>query len=132
MAENNHEPQQELSPAIRDLHRAFVSLIEEMEAIDWYNQRASLAEDPELKRIILHNRNEEMEHAAMSLEWLRRRLPDLNIRLRKYLFIEGPIVEQEKEENGAAGSASIKEQAVFARRGGSLEIGSLKGEKDDE
>ena len=90
-----HEAVADLSPAIIDRHRALVSLIEELEAVDWYAQRASACEDPELRAILEHNGNEEKEHAAMALEWLRRRDPVLDKHLRKFLFREGSIVERE-------------------------------------
>lgn len=88
-----------LSKEAKATHRALTSLIEELEAVDWYNQRADVAQDEELKKILIHNRNEEMEHAAMLLEWLRRRLPDLDEELETYLFKTAPITEiEEKEE----------------------------------
>ena len=68
-----HEPVEELSDEVRDMHRAIVSLMEELEAVDWYNQRAAACKDPVLKKILEHNRDEEKEHAAMTLEWLRGR-----------------------------------------------------------
>lgn len=91
-----HEPATSLSPEIIDRHRAIVSLIEELEAVDWYAQRASACTDPELRAILEHNGDEEKEHAAMALEWLRRRDPVLDKHLRKFLFREGSIVEREE------------------------------------
>ena len=73
--EGYHEPIDEISDATRDMHRAITSLMEEFEAVDWYNQRANACTDPELKAILEHNRDEEKEHAAMVLEWIRRRDP---------------------------------------------------------
>ena len=81
-----HEPVDELPAAIRDMHRALVSLMEELEAVDWYNQRAATCQDSELKAILEHNRDEEKEHAAMVLEWIRRRDPVMDEQLKKYLF----------------------------------------------
>ena len=81
-----HEPIDELSDEVRDMHRAIVSLMEELEAIDWYNQRAAACKDPELKSILEHNRDEEKEHAAMVLEWIRRQDPVLDKELKDYLF----------------------------------------------
>ena len=98
-----HEPPQELTQETRDLHRALATLVEELEAIDWYQHRLDLVADKELHSIILHNRNEEMEHAAMTLEYLRRRLPDLDTRLRTYLFTEGSIVGLESAAEGPGG-----------------------------
>ncbi|GAB3393888.1 encapsulin-associated ferritin-like protein [Azotobacter armeniacus] len=86
-----HEPIEELSAETRDMHRAIVSLMEELEAIDWYNQRVSACRDPELKAILAHNRDEEKEHAAMVLEWIRRKDPKFSGEFKEYLFSEGPI-----------------------------------------
>jgi len=95
--EGYHEPIEKLSPATLDMHRAIVSLMEELEAVDWYNQRVDAATDPELKGILAHNRDEEKEHASMLLEWIRRRDPKFDHELRDNLFQEGPIVGQHKE-----------------------------------
>ncbi len=89
--EGYHEPYDRLSDATRDMHRAITSLMEELEAVDWYNQRIDAAADPELKAILVHNRDEEKEHAAMVLEWIRRRDPKLDEELRETLFKDGPI-----------------------------------------
>jgi len=92
-SETLHEDPEKLGPAVIDQHRAITSLMEELEAIDWYNQRAAVTTDDELRAILIHNRDEEKEHAAMVLEWLRRQDPKLDENLRKYLFKEGPIRE---------------------------------------
>jgi ferritin-like protein len=89
-----HEPVEELSAATRDMHRAIVSLMEELEAVDWYNQRAEACADAELQAIIEHNRDEEKEHAAMLLEWIRRHDARLSKELTEYLFTEKPIADQ--------------------------------------
>lgn len=115
-----HEPTDELSAATRDMHRALTSLIEELEAVDWYNQRADVTSDSALKSILLHNRNEEIEHAAMTLEWIRRQLPEFDEELRTYLFSEGDITRIEDE-----GAAEGSEGEAPASRG-DLGIGSLK------
>ncbi len=86
-----HEPIEELSAETRDMHRAIVSLMEELEAVDWYNQRADACQDPELKAILEHNRDEEKEHAAMVLEWIRRKDTRFSKELKDYLFTEKPI-----------------------------------------
>lgn len=86
-----HEPSNELSDATRDMHRAIVSLMEELEAVDWYNQRADACKDPALKAILEHNRDEEKEHASMVLEWIRRHDPRFSKELKEYLFTEAPI-----------------------------------------
>ncbi|MES3009940.1 MAG: ferritin-like domain-containing protein [Pseudomonadota bacterium] len=92
-----HEPIEELSDATRDMHRAIVSLMEELEAVDWYAQRADACKDPELKAILEHNRDEEIEHAAMVLEWIRRRNPRFSKELKERLFTEGPIAHHPGE-----------------------------------
>jgi ferritin-like protein len=89
--EGYHEPVSELSAETRDMHRAIVSLMEELEAVDWYNQRVDACQDPELKKILAHNRDEEKEHAAMVLEWIRRRDPVMDKELRDSLFKTGEI-----------------------------------------
>ena len=114
-----HEPGDQLSPQTIDRHRAITSLQEELEAIDWYDQRVDATADGELAAVLAHNRDEEKEHAAMTLEWLRRHDPMLDQHLRTYLFTEGSITEieheAEHEDDGASGPQS-------------LGIGSLKGE----
>jgi uncharacterized protein len=93
-----HEPYERLPDATKDLHRALTSLQEELEAVDWYRQRADVCVDAELKEILLHNMREEIEHASMVLEWLRRRSPDFDRNLRTYLFTDQPITRIEKTE----------------------------------
>lgn len=90
-SDSYHEPIAELSDDTRDMHRAISSLMEEFEAVDWYNQRASACKDSELKAILEHNRDEEKEHAAMVLEWIRRKDPTMDKYLREFLFTDGPI-----------------------------------------
>jgi uncharacterized protein len=92
--EGYHEPVEQLSTATRDMHRAIVSLMEELEAVDWYNQRADACSDPELKAILAHNRDEEKEHASMVLEWIRRRDPSFDKELRDYLFTDKKIAHE--------------------------------------
>jgi ferritin-like protein len=89
--EGYHEPVEELSDETRDMHRAIISLMEELEAVDWYQQRVDACKDKELAAILAHNRDEEKEHAAMVLEWIRRRDPGFDKELRDYLFTEGEI-----------------------------------------
>lgn len=112
-----HESPDVLEPATIDRHRAVASIMEELEAIDWYDQRVEAATDPELKQILAHNRDEEKEHAAMTLEWLRRHDPKLDEHLRTYLFTDKPILEIEHEAEHGGGDASGD---------GSLGIGSLR------
>lgn len=89
-----HEPIGELSSETRDIHRAITSLIEELEAVDWYNQRVDACQDKELAAILAHNRDEEKEHAAMLLEWIRRGDPTTDMELRDYLFTDKPIAHE--------------------------------------
>jgi ferritin-like protein len=89
--EGYHEPIGELSEAARDMHRAIVSLMEELEAVDWYNQRADVCKDPQLRAILAHNRDEEKEHASMLLEWIRRKDGHFDRELRDYLFTDKPL-----------------------------------------
>lgn len=93
-AEGYHEPIQELSDETRDMHRAIISLREELEAIDFYNQRVDACKNPELKAILAHNRDEEKEHAAMILEWIRRQDPSFDKALRDYLFTDKTIAHK--------------------------------------
>ena len=88
-----HEPVDQLSASTRDMHRAIVSLMEELEAVDWYNQRVDACIDDELRVIIEHNRDEEKEHAAMLLEWVRRKDPSFSMQLKDYLFTDQAIVD---------------------------------------
>src|SRR2546426_8916681 len=105
MASNSgtfHESEERLRPQTMEHHRAIVSLMEELEAVDWYDQRIDATDDPELRALLIHNRDEEKEHAAMVLEWLRRHDPELDRFLRQYLFTEGSItgIEQAVEASG--------------------------------
>ena len=111
-----HESTDSLKPETMDRHRAIVSLMEELEAVDWYDQRIDAAKDEELRAILAHNRDEEKEHAAMVLEWLRRRDAKWNDELREYLFTDRPITGHEEE---ASDTQALAE--------GSLGIGSLRG-----
>ncbi|MFA6902594.1 MAG: ferritin-like domain-containing protein [Gallionellaceae bacterium] len=92
--EGYHEPVEQLSTKTRDMHRAIVSLMEELEAVDWYNQRVDACSDPDLKAILAHNRDEEKEHAAMVLEWIRRSDPGFDRELRDYLFTDTQIAHK--------------------------------------
>jgi uncharacterized protein len=105
-----HEPFELLSEETKEITRAIRSLVEELEAVDWYNQRVDVTKDEELKGILAHNRDEEIEHAAMALEWLRRKLPVLDQELKENLFKEGPIAGHhgDEEETEAAESLKIK------------------------
>ena len=98
-----HESEEVLTPATRDMHRALVSLQEELEAIDWYTQRMDATHNPELRDILRHNRDEEQEHAAMVLEWIRRNDSGFAAKLREYLFTETSITGREAEVEGRNG-----------------------------
>ncbi len=124
MSDQYHEPAEELSARTRDLTRILVSLKEEIEAIDWYNQRIELATDDQVKSILKHNQMEEMEHASMALEYLRRSMEGWDETLRTYLFTEGDITELEEEAMGGGGHSG---GGVTGGKG--LGIGSLKGER---
>lgn len=112
-SEGLHESADQLRPQTRDMHRALTSLMEELEAVDWYGQRVDATGDPALREILAHNRDEEQEHAAMVLEWIRRHDPDFDRHLREYLFTEGSIVRREvaiaesADTNGARPKASV-------------------------
>ena len=92
--EGYHESTDELTDETRDMHRAITSLMEELEAIDWYNQRVDACRDNELRAILVHNRDEEKEHAAMVLEWIRRKDRFFDTKLKDYLFTEKPIAHE--------------------------------------
>jgi ferritin-like protein len=111
------EPYDALDEKTRDISRAITSLKEELEAIDWYNQRVATSKDPSLKEIMAHNRDEEIEHACMTIEWLRRNMDKWDEELRDYLFTSGSILELEE---GATGSTTTSSS--------SLSIGNMKGE----
>lgn len=118
-----HESWDALPAEARDIHRALVSLKEEIEAVDWYHQRLVMTSDPGLREILVHNRDEELEHACMMIEWLRRNMDAWDEHLRAYLFTEAPITEVEQaetEDQGRSGHPA----------GGSdtdLGIGKLEG-----
>ena len=122
-SEGYHEPVERLSPAVLDHHRAIASIMEELEAVDWYDQRVAATDDEELAAILAHNRDEEKEHAAMTLEWLPRRDPVLDEQLRTYLFTEGDVLAVEEAAEGHGGDDAGGSTASD----GSLGIGSLHG-----
>lgn len=111
-----HEPVELLDEKTRNISRAITSLKEELEAVDWYNQRVAACQDPQLRAVLAHNRDEEIEHATMILEWLRRNMDGWDDQLRTYLFTEGDLTQL---ENAAEkGGASLSK--------GSLGIGNLE------
>ena len=130
-SESLHEAPELISEETKNMHRAIVTLIEELEAVDWYQQRADACSDKELREVILHNKHEEIEHAVMTLEWIRRNSPEFDEQLRTYLFSDKPIVGLEAEDtgkNGNGGHDKTPGKAAPAR--GSLGIGSLKVTKE--
>lgn len=102
-SEGLHVPREKLSKATLHLHYAITSLIEELEAVDWYRQRADDTDDAELRAILLHNANEEVEHASMALEWIRRNDAVFDKELREYLFSAGSITGREEQASGEHG-----------------------------
>ena len=117
-----HESIDKLKPETPDIHRAVVSLMEELEAIDWYRQRADACGDEQLKAILEHNLNEEIEHASMALEWLRRHVPKIDTALKTYLFTTGDVTKMEKAVT--AGEAPAQPDGPRLPR---TTIGDLKG-----
>lgn len=118
-----HEAEEKLTPLTRDMHRAIVSLMEELEAIDWYQQRVDAAQDDELREILRHNRDEEQEHAAMVLEWIRRHDASFDSKLKEYLFTDGPIVGREAQVTGKNGAATPSRPGTAAP---AVALGSLR------
>lgn len=114
-----HEPWDAIPEEAREIHRALKSLQEELEAADWYHQRVVTCRNAALRDILAHHRDEEIEHACMLLEWLRREMPEWDTQLRTYLFTEAPIVHEE--------AAAEHESAEAVPAGGGLRIGSLRG-----
>jgi uncharacterized protein len=119
-SEGFHEQADLLKAETKDLHRAIVSLMEELEAIDWYQQRVDAATNEELRAILSHNRDEEKEHASMVLEWIRRRDPVFDEQLRKYLFTSDPITGREEttKADGAKSAAATPTATIGSLRGG--------------
>jgi ferritin-like protein len=121
-SEGLHESAELLDEATIDRHRAITSLKEELEAVDWYDQRWKATKDPTLAAILAHNRDEEKEHAAMTLEWLRRHDPKLDEVLRTYLFTEGPIT-------GIEAAAEADQSGGDGEGDGSLGLGGSRDEQ---
>ena len=118
-----HESEDKLKPETQDKHRALTSMMEELEAVDWYDQRVDAAGNAELAQILAHNRDEEKEHFVMALEWYRRRDAKMSSELKEKLFTTGSLVA--KEVATEAGGSS--DAAGSSAPDGSLGIGSLKG-----
>ena len=111
-----HEPVEILDEKTKNITRAIMSIKEELEAVDWYNQRVAATDDPELKAIMAHNRDEEIEHACMGIEWLRRNMDKWDEELRTYLFAEGSIIEAEENQ----------EEGQEEKKPSGIKIGDLK------
>ena len=108
-----HEPAEQLSDKTIELHRAIVSLMEELEAIDWYSQRADACKDTQLQAILRHNMNEEIEHASMALEWIRRNVDKFNEALKLYLFSTGDVTTlEEAAKQGKGGTTNRQNKGV--------------------
>ncbi len=126
-----HAPYELLKPESQDMARAIQSLMEELEAIDWYGQRMDVTHDEELRLILEHNRDEEKEHAAMILEWIRRRDPKFDENLRQYLFTDGSILDIEESaiapEAAAPTAAPAAPVEAQAEEESALTVGSLRG-----
>ena len=115
-AEGYHEPNERVTPETQDLHRAIRSLMEEFEAVDWYQQRVDACNDDELRAILAHNRDEEKEHAAMVLEWIRRHDAKVDEQLKKYIFKSGSIVQQEEGTKAEAGDTIANPASIGSLR----------------
>ncbi len=125
-SENLHAPRERLSKHTLLLHHAIVSVREELDAVDWYRQRADDTEDATLRDLLLHNMREEMEHASMLLEWIRRHNADFARHMRTYLFTEAPILEIEAASGDDSAGEAPRRNGGAAGDGG-MTIGSLKG-----
>jgi hypothetical protein len=126
MAQSYHEPTDKLSNEAMELHRGINSLIEELEAVNWYHQRADVTEDEELRQTVLHNRDEEIEHAVMLFEWLRRRMPAFDEEMRTYLFTEMPITDVEEAAEAEEADQEPANDEDESDGDGSLGIKSMR------
>ena len=121
-----HEPVDKLKPETINFHRAMVSVMEELEAIDWYRQRAEACTDSQLRAILEHNMNEEIEHFSMALEWIRRNTPKFDEALKTYLFTTGEITTLEEAATGGK-EGNAKGNRSSAR----TTVGDMKGSSHD-
>jgi uncharacterized protein len=128
-SETYHEPMDLLSEETRNMHRAIVSLKEELEAVDWYQQRAEACSDEELRGVLVHNKNEEIEHAMMNLEWIRRHNEVFDANIKTYLNAKGPILAAEKQQGGGESGGQSATSGRASVSSSSLGIGSLKRDK---
>jgi uncharacterized protein len=120
-----HEPAEQLKTETIDFHRAMVSLMEELEAIDWYRQRSEACTNSQLRAILEHNMNEEIEHASMALEWIRRNVPKFDEALKTYLFTTGEITKLEQAVTAKDQTAKSKKPNLRTT------IGDMKGNSHD-
>lgn len=118
-----HEPVEDLEDEDRDCVRTLMSLKEEVEAVNWYHQRVSASGDEAVANLLAHNRDEEIEHAAMALEWLRRNMDGWDEELRTYLFSDEPITEIEGEGEG---EGETEEEESDGQGSADLGLGSLE------
>jgi len=118
-SETYHEPLELLSEETKNMHRAIVSLKEELEAVDWYQQRAEACSDDDLRAVLVHNKNEEIEHAMMNLEWIRRHSEVFDTNIKTYVGAKGPILAVERQQTAGESGAATSSAS-------SLGIGSLK------
>ena len=125
-SESLHVPRDVLSSEARQLHHAIVSLKEELDAVDWYRQRADDTTDKPLREILLHNMREEMEHASMIIEWLRRNNKDFAGFLDTYLYTEAPIIEVERAAEGEETAAAAPATGTGGDDGRGFTVGSLR------
>lgn len=125
MSTSLHEPAEKLTEKTINFHRAMLSLIEELEAVDWYTQRAEACTDAQLQAVLKHNRDEEIEHASMTLEWIRRNAPKFDESLRLYLFKSGDITA--KEEAAKGGNVIAQATAELPRPSRRFTVGEMKG-----
>ena len=123
MSKSTELHEQQLSEKTINMHRAIMSLIEELEAVDWYTQRAEACQDSQLQAVIKHNRDEEIEHASMTLEWIRRNFPKFNDSLKLYLFTSGDItaIEKEADDEGKEG----EEEAGLSKTNRRFTVGDM-------
>jgi ferritin-like protein len=126
-SETYHEPLELLSEETRNMHRAIVSLKEELEAVDWYQQRAEACSDEELRGVLVHNKNEEIEHAMMNLEWIRRHSEVFDANIKTYIGAKGSILGVEAASESGGGAAAGGKSA--SGPGVGLGVGSLKEKK---
>jgi uncharacterized protein len=128
-SESYHEPIELLSEETRNMHRAIVSLKEELEAVDWYQQRAEACSDEELRGVLVHNKNEEIEHAMMNLEWIRRHSAIFDANIKTYINAKGPILAVEEGQAAGERGGEPSQSSAGSASSSSLGIGSLRRAK---